>query len=204
MPADRDKLAKFNIKIIPFNPASLSAPTPTDSDTSKTSTSEDSSTVRLSWHPQLPGQIRKRPYRRKQEYLSLERGYNFKHYVPDSASTAPSAQNHPPPVPLPPPPVAPPPPAPPPPAPAAPPPPAPAPPAPVPHAPAPPTPPAPAPPAPAPPAPAPPAPPPSTPLTPPAPLTPPPEAPLTSPPEVPADHAQWDKLWDLFIQWPPH
>jgi len=95
---DRKK-PKRDLKIIPFNPASIFTDTVTapgtseseDSQTLRASTSSDS--VTLSWHPQPPGQIRKRSYRRKQEFLSLERGY--KHYVPATSTSTPP-QAHPP------------------------------------------------------------------------------------------------------------
>lgn len=111
---DRKK-PKFGLKIIPFNPAGGSIFTDAPS---RTSGSEDSQTFQvteLSWHPQPFGQIRKRPYHRKQEFLQLERGFNL--YVPTKTTTTPplTPQSLPPPPspPLPPPP--PPPPSPPPP-----------------------------------------------------------------------------------------
>ncbi|KAG2753041.1 hypothetical protein P692DRAFT_20816663 [Suillus brevipes Sb2] len=172
MPADRDK-PKFNLKIIPFNPGGPIF-------TPETSASTQTSSATLSWHPQLPGQVRKRPYHRKQEYLSLERGY--KHYYVPTSSATPTPPAAPPPAA--PPPAAPPPAAPPPAAPpsAAPPPAAPPPAAPPPAAP--------------PPAAPPPA---SPPPAAPSPPIPSPSLPFEASGEA-TEHPQWENLWDEFVQ----
>ncbi|KAG1775829.1 hypothetical protein EV702DRAFT_1199051 [Suillus placidus] len=139
MPAKRSRRQpEFGLKIIPLNPASLPIFTDTAPGTSE-NPQATSNPVTLSWHPQPP------------EYLSLERDYNMKVYVPATAASTPP-QAHPPLIP---------------------------------------------------------------PLPPPSPSPPPPPPPLPSPTPPPPclsppllSKSEWDsqsqKLWDQFVQWPPH
>ncbi|KAG2118357.1 hypothetical protein BD769DRAFT_1390699 [Suillus cothurnatus] len=84
MPADCKK-PKRDLKIIPFNPASIFTDTVTAPGTSE---SEDSQTLRAT-----PGSDSQAFISSKQEFLSLERGY--KHYVPATSTSTPP-QAHPP------------------------------------------------------------------------------------------------------------
>ncbi|KAG1808752.1 hypothetical protein EV424DRAFT_1350243 [Suillus variegatus] len=97
------KKPKPGLKIIPFNPAPRASSRPIFTDTAPgTFKSQDSQTpcatnpVTLSWHHQPMREVRKCQYNRKQNFLSLERGY--KHYLPNGA-TPPGA--HPPVIPPP-------------------------------------------------------------------------------------------------------